>query len=81
MYVQVRDREGAERFIEAEALESCISAGDVVAFRRSDGWIDVTAEVRGGVTSENKNGYKGQERRRSLLGKHSKSVFTPDGNE
>lgn len=81
MYVQVRDREGAERFIEADALESCISAGEVVAFRRSDGWIDVKAEVRGGVSSEKKKGYKGQERRRSLLGKHAKPIFSPDGNE
>lgn len=81
MYVQVRDRTGAELFIKAETLESCISAGEVVAFRRSDGWIDVSAEVRKGGSSEKKKGYKGQERRRSLLGKHSKSIFTPEGNE
>lgn len=81
MYVQIRDREGAERFIEAETLESSISAGEVVAFRRSNGWINVSAEGAGGVRSEKKKGYKGQERRRSLLGRYLKPVPETDGTE
>lgn len=81
MYVQVRDREGAERFIEEGELESCILAGDIVAFRRSDGWIDVSAQKRRGSSSDKKKGYKGQERRRTLLGKHTKPIFAQDVNE
>lgn len=81
MYVQVRDGNGTERFIESEMLEACISSGEVVAFRRSDGWIDVDAKFRRGVASEGKKGYKGQERRRALLGRNSKQAFAPDVKE
>lgn len=81
MYVQVRDKEGTERFIEAETLESCISAGEIVAFRRSNGWIDVTTEDTRGMTLQEAKLYKGQERRRSLLGKQRKPLFSQDGTE
>ncbi|MBT0662757.1 hypothetical protein KI809_00435 [Geobacter pelophilus] len=74
MYIQVRDNLGNERFIEEELLESCIASGEVVAFRRSDGWITAPAgSVRGmDVTSD--NSYSGQERRRTALSK--KKMFS-----
>jgi len=69
MYIQIRDNAGTERFIEEEHLEASIASGEVVAFRRSDGWISAPSEqLRGNGMAQAKS-YRGQERRRSLLSK------------
>lgn len=69
MYVQIRDNTGTERFIEEEHLETSIASGEVIAFRRSDGWVTVPSEqLRGNGMAKAKT-YQGQERRRSLLSK------------
>lgn len=67
MYIQVRDNNGTERFIDEEQLESAIASGEVVAFRRSDGWISVPCESFRGTSKTPKASYSGQERRRGLL--------------
>ncbi|WP_370543362.1 GSU3473 family protein [Geobacter sp. OR-1] len=69
MYIQVRDNLGGERFIEEEHLESSIASGEIVAFRRSDGWITVPAASFRGKPLYQENSYAGQERRRSMLSK------------
>jgi hypothetical protein len=60
---------GAESFIEEHMLESIIATGDIVAFRRSDGWITVPLASHRGEQQSKKNNYSGQERRRSVLSK------------
>ncbi len=70
MYIQILDSMGTERFIEEDHLEACISSGEVVAFRRSDGWIKIPEVAVRGECTARKYLYRGQERRRSLLGKH-----------
>ncbi len=74
MYIQVIDNMGMERFIEEEQLENCISSGEVVAFRRSDGWMKVPEESVRGELPVRKRLYGGQERRRSLLGKRKANL-------
>jgi hypothetical protein len=69
VYIQIRDSVGAERFIEEEQLESCIATGDIVAFRRSDGWITVPLASHRGKLQSKISFYSGQERRRSVLSK------------
>jgi hypothetical protein len=75
LYIQVRYISGSESFIEEERLESSIAAGDIVAFRRSDGWINVPLASHRGKLQIRKSAYSGQERRRSVLSK--KRIF-PD---
>jgi hypothetical protein len=74
LYIQVLDNSGAERFIEEEHLESSISSGEVVAFRRSDGWMKVPEEPVRSELPEVESHYRGQERRRSRLGKHKATI-------
>jgi len=69
MYVQIRDNIGNERFIEEDQLESSIATGEVVAFRRSDGWITVPSAAHRGKAEVKIKSYTGQERRRSVLSK------------
>jgi hypothetical protein len=73
VYIHVRDSLGNEKYIEESGLEQGIASGEIVAFRRSDGWITVPDESRRGK-SDGSNGYSGQERRRAMLGR--KRVFT-----
>jgi hypothetical protein len=77
-YIQIRDNTGTERFIESGALDGAISAGEVVAFRRSDGWVNVSAESLRGVKLVQKRSYAGQERRRFLL---SRRKITPGSDD
>ena len=77
MYIQIRDKSGVERFIEEMTLEAGISSGEVVAIRRSEGWIDVNPELLRGMSSPRRNDYRGQERRRSLLGRRSATAPPP----
>jgi len=51
-----------------------------VAFRRSDGWMKVPEEPVRGELPSRKRLYNGQERRRSLLGKH-KAKLPSDAKE
>jgi hypothetical protein len=74
LYIQVLDNSGTERFIEEEHLEACISSGEVVAFRRSDGWMKVLEEQGRGEPAEMESLYNGQERRRSRLGKPKSNI-------
>jgi len=69
MYIQIRDNAGTERFIEEEHLDISIASGEVVAFRRSDGWVSVPSEQLRGNGITKSRSYRGQERRRSLLSK------------
>ncbi|MSM38106.1 MAG: hypothetical protein GJT30_00575 [Geobacter sp.] len=69
MYIQIRDNTGTERFIEEEHLDASIASGEVVAFRRSDGWISAPSEQLRGNGVVGTKTYRGQERRRSLLSK------------
>lgn len=77
MYIQVRDIAGIEKFIEEDLLESAIASGDIVAFRRSAGWITVPTESYRGVLETVQYSYSGQERRRKKLSK-SISFQEPD---
>ena len=79
MYVQVRDTMDEERFIEEVHLEPAIASGEVVAFRRSDGWINVPEESHRGKVSTPYGAYLGQERRRSVLSR-TKMFPAPEGN-
>lgn len=74
MYIQVKDNMGAERFIEEEYLETAITSGEIMAFRRSDGWVVIPVETVRRSSSVSENGYGGQERRRSKLGRPRKSA-------
>jgi len=74
MYIQVRDIHGAERFIEEDQLELAIAAGEVVAFRRSIGWISAPVVSTLRSASPSGKSYSGQERRRSMLSKKWKDA-------
>lgn len=79
-YIQIRDKTGTERFIEADHLDDAISKGEVVAFRRSDGWISISDEALRGVKSVRKRSYAGQERRRFFLSLHKSPLGRGDND-
>jgi len=72
--IQIRDNMGSERFIKEDQLETAIASGEIVAFRRSDGWVSVPLEAHRGKAEFKINSYSGQERRRSVLSKKRKFI-------
>jgi hypothetical protein len=72
VYIQVRNSEGTESFIKEVELESGIASGEIVAFRRSNGWITVPFDSHRGDGNGDASDYCGQERRRTVLSKKRK---------
>ena len=75
MFIQVRDVSGNEKFIEEDHLESGITSGEIVAFRRSAGWIMAPKKSHRNMQEPAEYSYSGQERRRKKL---SKLIMFPE---